>query len=383
MNFRNLFLISLISAASVFSLKVTAVSMAVSANADSNLQTIKAGLSQATGDLVVFPELALCNASSGKDQIWVDNAVNELKTLCAQKQKHLVFGAIRISGGFTYNSAYIINASGALVGTYDQIHPLSSGYSPGLRIPAFALATSDGNIKIGVQIGNDLYFPEPWQFFAERAIHAYFLVFLSSLTSSESWKKGMQDDLFLAHVADNTVFGVSASAAATTSAVSTQICDGVGNTLAQQDPTTGPGSAYFDASIINATFFFFKRHDEWRTDLYSLVLKTPVAAAEAPAARRTVRFTAGAHPNPLPAGAMAAIYLPDEIISGNCQSNIVAIYTLQGRLIKNLSISSTHPFVSWDGRDNKGNPLSPGVYPFMLRGPGMQKKFAGNIVVIP
>jgi predicted amidohydrolase len=379
MKLNHIFLISLISAVSVFSLKITAVSMAISANADSNLQTIKTGLSQATGDLVVFPELALCNAQSGKDQAWVDNAVAQLKTLCTQKQKHLVFGAIRIAGGLTYNSAYVINATGALVGTYDQIHPLSSGYAPGLKIPAFAIATTEGTIKIGVQIGNDLCFPEPWQFFAERAIRAYVVVFLSGLTSTESWKKGLYDDLFLAHVDDNTCYGVSASAAGPTSAVSTQICDGVGDVLAQQDPTTGSGSVDFDASIANPTFAFFKRHDEWRSDLYSLVLKSPVAAAEAPAIR-LARLTPGVHPNPLQAGSTATIVLPDGIKGGNC---VAAFYDLQGRLVKSLPLSPAGNRLLWNGRDNNGSPFSPGVYAFSLRGPGVGHVLSGSIIVMP
>jgi len=62
---------------------------------------------------------------------------------------------------------------------------------------------------------------------------------------------------------------------------------------------------------------------------------------------------------------------------------MMSIYDLRGRLIKSLSTSASGPHILWDGHDKNGNPLSPGVYPFVLRGFGGQKKFTGNIVIIP
>jgi len=62
---------------------------------------------------------------------------------------------------------------------------------------------------------------------------------------------------------------------------------------------------------------------------------------------------------------------------------MASVYDLRGRLVKTLSASPAGARILWDGHDKNGNAFSPGVYPFVLRRPGAQKKFAGNIVIVP
>jgi predicted amidohydrolase len=272
----------------VYPLDISCVSMQVSGNADSDLNTVKTLLARAAGDLVIFPELALCNRSSGKDKAWVDNAVQELRTMCSQQQKALVAGTVRYDGNAVYNAALIINSSGVLVGTYDQIHVADTGFSPGMAVPHFTVATSGGSIVTGVQIGNDLYFPEPWQYFAEQGVRAALLVHLSGFSGTETWKREMHDDLLMAKSADNTCFAAGVSLAGSASLMSSQILDGVGNVITRRLPAT-PGIENGTVNLASPGFSMFQRHDEWRTDLYELVIKDPV---------RTVLNSGGAVPGP-------------------------------------------------------------------------------------
>jgi predicted amidohydrolase len=257
-----------------YGLNITCVSMAASDNADNNLQTIKSLIAQAPGELVVFPELALCNINSGKDQTFVDGAINELKTICASAKKSVVFGSVRWVNNMAFNAAYFINSSGVQAGVYDQIHPQNPAYTPAVKIPFFPLATSEGLVKFGIQIGHDLFVPEPWQFFAEVGVRCQLLVYLTALNGSDAWKKEVNDDVLMARAADNTCFAASASSAGSTSLVSSQVLNGVGEVIGSHD-ASAQGMMSAQISFASPGFHIFKRHDEWRRDLYEIVFKNP------------------------------------------------------------------------------------------------------------
>lgn len=346
-------------AAPALCLNITCVSMAVSADAEANLQTIKTQLGQAPGELVLFPELALCSVNSGKSQAWVDNAMAEIGTLCASLKKAVVVGAVRETLGLKYNSAYYITSTGVRAGAYDQIHPMASPYSPGMKIPFFPLPTSEGLIKFGVQIGNDLYFPEPWQFFAERGVRCMLLVYLSALTGTETWEKEAHDDLLMGMAADNTTFAAGASQANPNSLVKSQVVDGVGNVLGSHDPSTA-GAATVQISFANPGFNFFKRHDEWRTDLYELVIKNPTTRVESrpeTGMGEKIRI----YPNPI-AGKFSVNYELG-IVNYELKGIRLAMYDINGKRIadftdkiRNSSFAISHSFI-WDASG-----LPSGVY---------------------
>ena len=263
-------------AMSAYGLKITCESMAVSDNADANLANIKTLLGEAQGELVIFPELALCNAASGKEQAWVDSAVTDLRALCLSQKKAVIFGVARKSGGLTYNSAYYINASGVLAGTYDQIHA-KPPYSPGMKVPIFPLTTTEGLVRFGIHIGTDLSVPEPWQFFAENGVRCMLLVYISGLKGAQAWDKSAHNDLLMCHATDNSTFAAGASAAAPDALVKSQVLNGAGSVLFEHDPAS-PGKVEAQISFLTPGFIMFWRHDEWRRDLYQLVIKTPAAA---------------------------------------------------------------------------------------------------------
>lgn len=333
-------------AVSVNGLKITCESMAVSDNADANLANIKTLLGEAQGELVIFPELALCNAASGKEQAWVDSAVTDLRALCLSQKKAVIFGVARKSGGLTYNSAYYINASGVLAGTYDQIHA-KPPYSPGMKVPVFPLTTTEGLVRFGIQIGTDLYVPEPWQFFAENGVRCMLLVYLSGLKGAQAWDKDAHDDLLMSHATDNSTFAAGVSAAAADALVKSRVLDGAGRVLFEHDPAS-PGKVEAQISFLTPGFIMFWRHDEWRRDLYQLVIRTPNAAEN----RRPEIPVQGIRVFPNPFNKKVNIVAPS-------LASALGVYDMSGKLIKAFSPDAllNTPSVTWDaGR------LPAGVY---------------------
>ncbi|MCC6049527.1 MAG: carbon-nitrogen hydrolase family protein [Thermofilum sp.] len=76
-------------------------------------------------------------------------------------------------GGRIYNSAVVLDRSGAVVGVYDKLHPVTSshdytvfeeGITPGSELKVFDLDFG----RVGIQICFDIMFPETWRELAER-----------------------------------------------------------------------------------------------------------------------------------------------------------------------------------------------------------------------
>ncbi len=81
---------------------------------------------------------------------------------------------------------------------------------------------------------------------------------------------------------------------------------------------------------------------------------------------------AGPVPNPTRAGCCLVYRLPDPRTSGVEANDFVRIFDLSGRLVRSLPASLDrfgNRTAIWDGSDDRGNPVSPGVY-FLRAGSG-------------
>jgi predicted amidohydrolase len=122
-------------------------------------------------ELLIFPELALTGyLFRTKEEalpfaLSVDSEqVERLRQACAESGKSLVFGHLELDGDRIYNSAIVIDRSGALIGVYRKTHLFHferTVFSPGdTGFKVFDLQTNSGVFKLGVMICYDWRFPE-------------------------------------------------------------------------------------------------------------------------------------------------------------------------------------------------------------------------------
>ncbi len=117
-------------------------------------------------DMIVFPELITtgyeCGLQFNDFAERVDGpVVSFLSQLASEHQVHLAFGSVTKAKVETiiYDSAILLDANGALVGSYNKVHLRGEerlAFRGGFRIPVFE--TEFG--MIGFALGWDLMFPE-------------------------------------------------------------------------------------------------------------------------------------------------------------------------------------------------------------------------------
>ncbi|MFW9898214.1 MAG: nitrilase-related carbon-nitrogen hydrolase [Candidatus Thorarchaeota archaeon] len=176
----------------------------------SNALTILNSLSKSESypDIVCFPELF----TTGYDLKNVKNyaetipgkTIEELTKI--SKGKFIVIGTIlEVENDNYYNSAFIINKKGSLIGKYRKTHlfaPLleTDFLTPGNKISTFTLPESN-NLKIGVAICYDLRFPE---IFRKMALLGAQIIFVPSEFPSP--KKKIWKTLLHARAIENQIY---------------------------------------------------------------------------------------------------------------------------------------------------------------------------------
>lgn len=87
------------------------------------------------------------------------------------------------------------------------------------------------------------------------------------------------------------------------------------------------------------------------------------------------------YPNPFSPGATLSFDVPGA--AGQRQAVTLTVYDLRGRLVTTLVDTELDPGshrVAWDGRDDAGDPASPGVYLYTLRSPA--KTHTGKMILV-
>lgn len=107
-------------------------------------------------DLIILPELAL----SDRQPFASDGPVTaELRMLCRQAGRALLFGYEEACSGEVFNAAQMIDGFGNAIANYRCSHPSSEHHGVGrwlTIVPQFGR-------KIGLLLGDDLLAPEAWR----------------------------------------------------------------------------------------------------------------------------------------------------------------------------------------------------------------------------
>ena len=154
----------------------------VTLSIQSNLERMDKVLEQTqAGDLVVFPEGAVSGYATDprflKDinAAELASALEHLRTAAQKRHIHIWAGAcLNLEGGW-FNTAQGFSPSGA-VQVYRKINLATHErgvFSAGNDLPVFDLHTSQGRLKVGVQICRELRFPEQWGWLARRGAQVF------------------------------------------------------------------------------------------------------------------------------------------------------------------------------------------------------------------
>ncbi len=133
-------------------------------------------------DLVCLPEAFLKMGLSGVAPDAVAEPVpgptiEAMAKLARKGGCYIVCPLRTLRDGRHWNSAVILDRSGAVAGQYDKCHPVTtssdytvfeSGISPGVGLPVFDLDFG----RVGIQICFDAGFPETWQALADQGVRA-------------------------------------------------------------------------------------------------------------------------------------------------------------------------------------------------------------------
>ncbi len=111
--------------------------------------------------LVVLPELSLTGTDLGSDVVaYADEAVLFAQQLAVEYNTTIIIGAVEEDDGILYNSAFLVDYYGDLVGVYRKTHLSEADKLWATAGDELAVFTVDGIGKIGMLIGEDVCFPE-------------------------------------------------------------------------------------------------------------------------------------------------------------------------------------------------------------------------------
>jgi N-carbamoylputrescine amidase len=253
---------------------------------DNRVRTIEAIRGHATADLVVLPELATTGyvfESRAELETMAEPrdgaTAREWAAVAAETETWIVGGLAEASGGSFYNSALVVSPDG-FEGCYRKLHLWNEEkrwFEPGEAIPTFEMPFG----RLGVQICNDLWFPELTTAQASAGVDLVAVPTNWVPGSSEGarpagWTMGVHQAV--AHANANRVFVACADRAGTERGVSFEgqsvIADPDGIPLAGPAPPTGSHAVAVDCDLERArTKALTPRDDalaDRRPDIYEL-----------------------------------------------------------------------------------------------------------------
>jgi N-carbamoylputrescine amidase len=249
-------------------------------------QTVEAVREHASADLVVLPELATTGyvfESSAELETMAEpsdgTTAREWAAVAAETETWIVGGFAEVDDGSFYNSALVVSPDG-LEGCYRKLHLWNEEkrwFDPGEAVPTFE--TSFG--RIGVQICNDLWFPELTTAQARLGVDLVAAPTNWVPGSSEGarpagWTMGIHQAV--AHANANRVFVACADRAGTERGVSFEgqsvVVDPNGIPVAGPAPTTGSHAITADCDLERARTKSLTAYDDAladrRPDVYDL-----------------------------------------------------------------------------------------------------------------
>ncbi|MDW7673863.1 MAG: carbon-nitrogen hydrolase family protein [Bacillota bacterium] len=200
--------------------------MAVTDNKESNLETAAGMISTAANagaKLIVLPEMFNCPYEGSKFSIYAEEeatgkTVTKLISLAKQHQVYIVGGSIpERHGDKIYNTSYIFNSAGQIIGKHRKIHLFDVDLPGGLKFYESDNLAAGQDItvvespwgKIGVAICYDVRFPELIRLMVEQGANIIIIPAAFNMTTGPAhW-----DALLKVRAIDNQAFIIGASPA--------------------------------------------------------------------------------------------------------------------------------------------------------------------------
>ncbi|MBU0511005.1 MAG: carbon-nitrogen hydrolase family protein, partial [Chloroflexi bacterium] len=201
-------------------ISVLSAQFPVSLSIRQNLETILGMLDHAQpGDMVVFPEGSVSGYShdlSFLDEINQQELQAALERLRGEARKrgiHLWAGSCTLAGNRWFNSAFGFTPEGE-THIYRKINLATHErgvLTPGVDLPVFLLATSEGLVTVGIQICREIRYPEQWGWLARQG--AQVILHLNNAVGDDSYQLVWRSHL-VSRAAETQRFVVSVNNAA-------------------------------------------------------------------------------------------------------------------------------------------------------------------------
>lgn len=192
----------------------------VSLSISSNLKNILRLLAQAErGELVLFPEGALSGYDPDLsflqtiDPGELDEALEQLRTQAMRQGIYLWVGSYIREQSLWFNAAFGFTPNGG-AHQYRKINLATTErgvITPGSGLPVFELETTEGAVKVGVQICREIRYPEQWGWLARQGAEVF--LHLNNATDNERQLPVWRSHL-VSHAASNQRYLLSSNKAA-------------------------------------------------------------------------------------------------------------------------------------------------------------------------
>jgi predicted amidohydrolase len=154
----------------------------ISTSIQDNVEMILSLLREAQGgDIVVFPADAVSGFGDNLtllrdlDQNELSDGLDELRALAQTLKIHLCVGSYIRDGSHWFNTAIVFTPNG-VDHRYHKVNLTNHErevVAPGADLPVLDLGISGGTLKIGIQISQEIVYPEQWHWLARQGAQVF------------------------------------------------------------------------------------------------------------------------------------------------------------------------------------------------------------------
>jgi predicted amidohydrolase len=278
-------------------LKVAIVQMRVSKSKIKNLETASGYIKKASlekADMVVLPEMFCCPYETSCFPLYAEEegeSYSTLSSLAKENKLYLIAGSVpeRDTEGKIYNTSYVFDRQGNLIGKHRKIHLFDIQIEGGQHFKESDTLSSGNNLtvfetefgRIGLLICYDFRFPELSRLMVEEGAKAIIVPGAFNMTTGPAhW-----EILFRSRALDNQLFPIGAAPARDTNSNYISYGNSIvvspwGDILARMDEKEGLLITELDLSYVNKIRTELPLLKHRRLDIYSLTLNNKAAAQQ-------------------------------------------------------------------------------------------------------
>jgi predicted amidohydrolase len=254
-------------------IKVACVQMISSSNQENNATKIKNWIKTASDSgahLAIFPEGALTDYETPgvATAAWISTKLAEIGQVCSTNAIAAVVGSDEPTGNVTYNSAFVIDYRGRLLGSYSKLHLYpgeEQNWDDRYDLPVFDLAMAPGTVRVGIQICFDQSFFETYRLMAMKGARLLLHIAAAYGTSGATMRPLMKANL-ASRASCNGVFAAVTNRADITQMCRAMVIDPQGRVLA----TTNDDSERMVVGSMDMSLATAEILAERRTAVYTL-----------------------------------------------------------------------------------------------------------------